>query len=429
MGRTDFFHDPRAPRANSLVPAAGILAVDDDGRLLLQRRRDTGQWAIHSRTSPLHNARSRAQAEQRAPTGRDGHRVSDARRVRSPVGSPRTPVSSRVSRTAHSVGVSPSSILPTRPRWRRCSLWWRRFSARTRRRWRSPRISIRSVSSAHRVRIQRSAYAFARGHCGGVFTTSMPAPARTWSKASVNCPPRSPSRTVSVSALLPRSIRKLRAACAVHAPDPLESDRAVDGCEIAGERGRGMGFQEPAPGDAVAYGCGRDPAATQQALDRGAGDLDPEPPQLASDALIASSGILAGQPLNQGPGFGIEPGTSARFGYVRFRAVSRLCQRSSVSGVTSRRRRKPVGSRCMSAASSARSVRSSRGLGFARRSIATSCRRIKISAFSGARDRVSTASHPGTRVKVGQGSRGDTAPDRPRSETAHHPSSQGCWKE
>lgn len=46
MGRTDFFHDPAAPAANSLVPAAGILAEDDAGRLLLQRRRDTGQWAI-----------------------------------------------------------------------------------------------------------------------------------------------------------------------------------------------------------------------------------------------------------------------------------------------------------------------------------------------------------------------------------------------
>ncbi len=46
MGRTDFFHDDGAPAANSLVPAAGILAVDDEGRLLLQRRRDTGQWAI-----------------------------------------------------------------------------------------------------------------------------------------------------------------------------------------------------------------------------------------------------------------------------------------------------------------------------------------------------------------------------------------------
>lgn len=46
MGRTDYYRDPNAPAANSLVPAAGILAVDDDGRLLLQRRRDTGQWAI-----------------------------------------------------------------------------------------------------------------------------------------------------------------------------------------------------------------------------------------------------------------------------------------------------------------------------------------------------------------------------------------------
>jgi 8-oxo-dGTP pyrophosphatase MutT (NUDIX family) len=46
MGRTDFIRDDRAPAANSLVPAAGILAVDGVGRLLLQRRRDTGQWAI-----------------------------------------------------------------------------------------------------------------------------------------------------------------------------------------------------------------------------------------------------------------------------------------------------------------------------------------------------------------------------------------------
>jgi ADP-ribose pyrophosphatase YjhB (NUDIX family) len=28
------------------VPACGVLTVDDQGRLLLQRRRDTGQWAL-----------------------------------------------------------------------------------------------------------------------------------------------------------------------------------------------------------------------------------------------------------------------------------------------------------------------------------------------------------------------------------------------
>jgi 8-oxo-dGTP pyrophosphatase MutT (NUDIX family) len=48
MGRVEYPNDPAAPRPNSLVPAAGVLAVDDAGRLLLllQRRRDTGQWAI-----------------------------------------------------------------------------------------------------------------------------------------------------------------------------------------------------------------------------------------------------------------------------------------------------------------------------------------------------------------------------------------------
>lgn len=46
MGRTDYFHDEDAPAPDTLVPAAGVLAVDDKGRVLLQRRRDTGQWAI-----------------------------------------------------------------------------------------------------------------------------------------------------------------------------------------------------------------------------------------------------------------------------------------------------------------------------------------------------------------------------------------------
>jgi 8-oxo-dGTP pyrophosphatase MutT (NUDIX family) len=46
VGRVEYLNDPAAPKPNSLVPACGILAVDDLGRVLLQRRRDTGQWAI-----------------------------------------------------------------------------------------------------------------------------------------------------------------------------------------------------------------------------------------------------------------------------------------------------------------------------------------------------------------------------------------------
>ena len=46
MGRVEYWNDPAAPKPNSLVPACGVLAVNDSGRVLLQRRRDTGQWAI-----------------------------------------------------------------------------------------------------------------------------------------------------------------------------------------------------------------------------------------------------------------------------------------------------------------------------------------------------------------------------------------------
>lgn len=46
LGRTEYLDDPTAPKANSLVPASNLLVVDGDGAVLLQRRRDTGQWAL-----------------------------------------------------------------------------------------------------------------------------------------------------------------------------------------------------------------------------------------------------------------------------------------------------------------------------------------------------------------------------------------------
>lgn len=46
MSRVEYWNDPDAPAPNSLVPACGVLAADAQGRLLLQRRRDTGQWAL-----------------------------------------------------------------------------------------------------------------------------------------------------------------------------------------------------------------------------------------------------------------------------------------------------------------------------------------------------------------------------------------------
>jgi 8-oxo-dGTP pyrophosphatase MutT (NUDIX family) len=44
--RTEYYHDPKAPKANSLVVANNLLVVNDDGEILMQRRRDTGQWAL-----------------------------------------------------------------------------------------------------------------------------------------------------------------------------------------------------------------------------------------------------------------------------------------------------------------------------------------------------------------------------------------------
>ncbi|MEU2504419.1 NUDIX domain-containing protein [Streptomyces sp. NPDC007863] len=46
MSRTEYYDDPDAPKPNSLVVAASAVVTDDRGRILLQRRRDNGLWAL-----------------------------------------------------------------------------------------------------------------------------------------------------------------------------------------------------------------------------------------------------------------------------------------------------------------------------------------------------------------------------------------------
>jgi len=46
MSRIDYYDDPKAPKANSLVPAASAVVTDTEGRILLQRRRDNELWAL-----------------------------------------------------------------------------------------------------------------------------------------------------------------------------------------------------------------------------------------------------------------------------------------------------------------------------------------------------------------------------------------------
>jgi ADP-ribose pyrophosphatase YjhB (NUDIX family) len=44
--RIDYFDDPQAPPANSMVPSANTVVVDEAGRILLIRRTDNDNWAL-----------------------------------------------------------------------------------------------------------------------------------------------------------------------------------------------------------------------------------------------------------------------------------------------------------------------------------------------------------------------------------------------
>jgi ADP-ribose pyrophosphatase YjhB (NUDIX family) len=44
--RIDFYDDPQAPAANSLVPSVNVVVVNDEGSILLIRRTDNGNWAV-----------------------------------------------------------------------------------------------------------------------------------------------------------------------------------------------------------------------------------------------------------------------------------------------------------------------------------------------------------------------------------------------
>lgn len=46
MARTEYYNDPTAPVPNSTVVAAGAAVFDTEGRLLMQRRTDSGMWAL-----------------------------------------------------------------------------------------------------------------------------------------------------------------------------------------------------------------------------------------------------------------------------------------------------------------------------------------------------------------------------------------------
>lgn len=46
MARTDYYNDPHAPAANSVVPSTTAVVTDQQHRMVLIRRRDNNLWAL-----------------------------------------------------------------------------------------------------------------------------------------------------------------------------------------------------------------------------------------------------------------------------------------------------------------------------------------------------------------------------------------------
>jgi 8-oxo-dGTP pyrophosphatase MutT (NUDIX family) len=46
MARIDYYDDPQAPAATSVVPSANVVVTDDAARVLVIHRTDNGNWAL-----------------------------------------------------------------------------------------------------------------------------------------------------------------------------------------------------------------------------------------------------------------------------------------------------------------------------------------------------------------------------------------------
>ena len=140
-------------------------------------------------------------------------------------------------------------------------------------------------------------------------------------------------------------------------PRPGQGDRLE---EVTGQQGLSLGAQEIGPGGETALGRRVDPGLVQDLPDDGSGDLHPEYQQLAMHPAIPHPGFSR---TRRSTRTRIErtvrgrPGCRGRDRWARRRATASRCQRSTVSGRTTRCSRLStcLGSRCSSAASNARS--------------------------------------------------------------------------
>jgi 8-oxo-dGTP pyrophosphatase MutT (NUDIX family) len=53
LARVDYYHQPDAPEANSLVPAASAVVINQSGQILLHKRSDNHLWSLPGGTMEL----------------------------------------------------------------------------------------------------------------------------------------------------------------------------------------------------------------------------------------------------------------------------------------------------------------------------------------------------------------------------------------
>jgi hypothetical protein len=124
--------------------------------------------------------------------------------------------------------------------------------------------------------------------------------------------------------------------------------------------------------------------------------------QLALDSLVPPAVIVSGHAFDQHGHGVVDRWTPDAVGYVHFWATRRRCQRRIVPGVTKRCPRSIVGSLRTSAANTARSAQSRRGVGLALRKTATSWRNTRSSTSLDADERPSNNSSSAPRARSGR---------------------------
>jgi ADP-ribose pyrophosphatase YjhB (NUDIX family) len=68
--RIDYYDDPAAPEANSLVPSVNVVVVNDAGDVLMIQRSDNGNWAVPGGAIDLGESMTQAAVrETREETG------------------------------------------------------------------------------------------------------------------------------------------------------------------------------------------------------------------------------------------------------------------------------------------------------------------------------------------------------------------------